>query len=605
MTFSRSWYLPASLLLVMFVLMLGSSMGDSAIMDELAHIPAGYSYVRFFDYRLNPEHPPLVKILAAAPLLFLHLNYPQNDVSWTTEVNGQWVQGAKFLYESGNDPDKILFWARLPMILLTVFTGALIYWWVKTRFGRKVGLMTLTLFTFSPTFLAHGHYVTTDIGATLGFFIGLATFVQFLESPTKKNILIAGAAFGVAELLKFSTFLLMPIYAALIIFWAASRMELSYGARIKEGLKLIGKTVIIGAIGVLIISAAYAVFMVNYPIERQLSDSQFLLSSFGARWLVNIQETLVNNLWTRPLAHYFLGILMVIQRSAGGNTAYFLGEVSNLGSRLYFPVMYLTKETLGFHALTLMALIFGITRLLKNRPWGFRRFGYWIQNNFAVLTAGFFILFYWTYSMKSPLNIGVRHVLPTFPFIYLLVSREITTWLRGERNSAPNSWRAVLVNLYQRFVLPIPRYLTVLLIFLAIVIDVLLVYPHFLSYYNQLGGSTLFGYRVAVDSNYDWGQDLKRLGVYLDKNNISKINLNYFGGGSPKYYLGDKFEPWWSARGRPPAGEYFAVSASFLQGALNPIIPGLGRKPEDSYQWLAPYQPLDRAGYSIFIYKLP
>ena len=96
---------------------------DSAIFDEVAHIPAGYSYVSQHDTRLNPEHPPLIKDLAGLPLLFLHLKFDTTAPFWTGELpnawdEGQWAAGRSLLYESGNNPDQIIFWSRLPIVLL-------------------------------------------------------------------------------------------------------------------------------------------------------------------------------------------------------------------------------------------------------------------------------------------------------------------------------------------------------------------------------------------------------------------------------------------------------------------------------------------------------
>lgn len=94
------WFIVALITVASFNLMFKSSLGELAVMDELAHIPAGYSYVRYLDYRLNPEHPPLVKALAALPLLFQNLNFPTDKSAWQNDVNGQWEVGAQFLYES-------------------------------------------------------------------------------------------------------------------------------------------------------------------------------------------------------------------------------------------------------------------------------------------------------------------------------------------------------------------------------------------------------------------------------------------------------------------------------------------------------------------------
>ena len=162
---------------IMFVLMFFSAWGDSATMDELAHIPAGYSYLAQKDYRLNPEHPPLIKDLAAFPLLYLNLNFPTDVGAWKNDVNGQWDMGRIFLYESGNNADKILRFSRFPIMLLALIFGWLLFRWVRGIYGDEVGLLTLFFYSFSPTFIAHSRYVTTDLAAAFGFFIGIAAFI--------------------------------------------------------------------------------------------------------------------------------------------------------------------------------------------------------------------------------------------------------------------------------------------------------------------------------------------------------------------------------------------------------------------------------------------
>lgn len=599
--------LPAlGILAIMLILMIASSWNDSAIMDELAHVPAGFGYVTQGDYRLNPEHPPLVKALSAlVAQIAARPRFPTDTPYWRDDVNGQWAQGAVFLYESGNDPDRILFWSRLPLMILTAFLGWLILWWTRKTFGAAAALLALSFFAFSPTVLAHGRFVTTDIGATLGFFIGITSFLALLEKPDRKRIVLAGVLFGVAQLLKFSLVLLIPIDLILLAAWVATRPMLSLGERMSLTLKLLGKMLIAGAIALTVIWGAYGIFVRNYPQERQASDAEFLLSSYGFRPAVNLDLALIKNRATRPLGQYLLGVLMVQQRSAGGNTAFFLGEVSAAGSRLYFPLLYLLKEPLALHALTLLALVISTRRLFgtpqKDIP-VLSRMRRWIRDHFTEFSAFAFIAFYWLFSIKSPLNIGVRHVLPTFPFIYILVAREITQWLRlpdtGETYT-PAQWLFRI----SRTIAALPKYALTVFLLLWLVMDTLIAFPHFLSYYNELGGGAQNGWKIAVDSNYDWGQDLKRLTEFVQKNDIDKISLDYFGGGSPGYYLGDRFEPWWSAKG--PARGYFAISSTFRQGAFGAPAPGFYRRPEDSYLWLAPYEPVAQVGNSIFIYKLP
>ncbi len=596
-------YLAVAILAVMGLLMLFSVKGDSAIMDELAHIPAGYSYLALRDYRLNPEHPPLIKDLAAFPALFLNPHFPTDTAFWKEDVNGQWEQGRAFLYQSGNDADKIILWMRVPMMLLALFFGWLFFGWAKKYFGAQAAIIALALYAFSPTILAHSRFVTTDLAAAFAFFIGIVCFLLFLENPTWKNVVRAGLAFGIAQLLKFSLFLLIPIYGSLLVLWVLAQMHLHWKDRARVFFGLLGKTILIGVVGMVLIWGVYAYHVWDYPMERQLSDSGFLLGSFGTMELADFDLWMAKQPLLRPLAQYFLGILMVVQRVAGGNTTYFLGEVSASGSTLYFPTMYLLKEPLAFHILSLMALGFALWNVARARQKSLWNALFWIQNHFLEAAAWLFIIFYWGWSMRSPLNIGVRHLLPTFPFIYILVAKEIVHWLEYKEYADPHTWYGFLKNIYQIYVKAIPKYLIVGILLVWLIAGTFSSFPHFLSYYNGLAGGTDNGYQYAVDSNYDWGQDLRRLKTFVEENRIEKIAVDYFGGGDLHYYLGNKVEPWWSSRG--PASGWFAISVTFQMGAFGKPAPGFIRKPEDSYEWLRGHQPVARAGKSIFIYRLP
>ena len=146
------------------------------------------------------------------------------------------------------------------------------------------------------------------------------------------------------------------------------------------------------------------------------------------------------------------------------------------------------------------------------------------------------------------------------------------------------------------------------LIVLAIiwmVVSASITFPFYLSYFHALAGGTEGGWRSAVDSNYDWGQDLKRLAQWAETNSIDRLHLDYFGGGDPRYYLGGAYEPWYSVKGSPPSGSYFAISATLRQGAFGTTANDFERKPEDSYLWLRGLEPVARAGTSIFIYRMP
>ncbi len=573
------------LLIIVFLLCFFSMKDDSATMDEMSHIPAGYSYLTQKDFRINPEHPPLIKDLAAVPLLFLDLNFPEDHASWTQGVNEQWTFGSQFLYYSGNDADQIIFWARIPMILLLIFLGWFIFRWAKELAGNKVALLVLTLFSFSPTFLAHGRLVTTDVAAALGVVLATYFWIKFLKDPTKKNIILAGLIFGVSILLKFSLVLLVPLFAVITVVYAWLKFqERGFKQCIWWILKYMVMALIVGIIGVILIWPVYQFHLLNYPAERQLQDSETILSSGGINTLEGICLWMADKPVFRPYGHYFLGLLMASQRVSGGNTVYFLNEISNRGWWYYFPLVYLLKMPLAFHILTLLALLYIAWLIIIKRPFWkdtFHRIKEWIKNHFTEFSMIVFLIIYWVTSIKGALNIGVRHVLPVFPFTYILVSLGIAKWKK-----IAASLVLVLLGFY--------------------IISSLLVWPHHLTYFNEIAKGPENGYKYVVDSNYDWGQDLKRLKKWVDENEIEKIYLSYFGGGNPEYYLKEKYAPWWGDRNKKelPKGSYLAVSATLLQGGKGNPAPGFDQL-TGYYLWLDDYEPITRIGNSIFIYYIP
>ncbi|MCK4453814.1 glycosyltransferase family 39 protein [Candidatus Parcubacteria bacterium] len=581
---NRLTYIIAGILLfVMFFTAFLSIRDDSLTFDEVSHIPSGYSYLTQKDYRLNAEHPPLIKDLAAIPLLFLDLNFPKDHSSWLQEGNPVWwLQfdfGNQFLYHSENDPDKILLWSRLPMILLLILLGLLIFLWTKSCFGNKAALLALFLFSFSPTFLAHGRLVTTDVGAAFGVVLAIVFWLKFLKEPLKKNIVLAGLAFGVSMLLKFSLILLLPFFGIITLIYALYEKKL---------LKYIVLSFLVLIIGmVFIVWPVYQYHILNYPIERQIRDTEFLLSTTTVpKPLADLDIAMISNPASRPFSQYFLGILMVLNRSTTGNTTYFLGEISAAGWKTYFPVVYSIKEPLTLHILSIIALL-GLAWYIKEPFWKrpFQRTKEWIKSHFAEFSMFLFIIIYWATSLTSNLNIGVRHLLPTFPFIFILVSIAITKYLKEP-------------------FLKIKYGILALLIFWQ-ASSVMAVYPHFLAYFNESAGGPDNGYLYVTDSNLDWGQDLKRLKKWTDDNNIDKLYLDYFGGGNPEYYLKEKYLPWPSKQSpdKLPKSSYLAVSVNSLQGGRAEPVKGFDQ-PSNHYRWLDKYQPITKIGYSIFIYYI-
>lgn len=597
-----------SLLAIMAALLLWGAATNSATMDELSHIPAGYSYVATGDMRINPEHPPFIKSLAGLPLLLLDLSLPLDHPSWTTEVNSQWSFGAEFLWHRGNPANTIVFLARLGPIALTLLLGWVLYIWAKERGGALAGILATTLYAFNPLFLGHGYLVTTDIGAAAGVLIATYFLWRYFVQPSTGRLAASSIMFGLALLTKFSLFILIPYFAMLACIWCAALR----GKKTEYTLKnIVGGTVLIGIAGFAVVWLVYLIHTWNMPVEREIRDAEYLVRSFPNRAVAQVPALLAEFPLTRHIAWWVLGLWMVIERSSAGNTTYFLGEVSNLGWPHYFPFMYLVKMPVAFHVLTLGAGLFAaravisqwrrtVAKTKKVISGTIQWFRVLAATHFPELALFLFIALYWALTLRSPLNIGVRHLAPTIPPLILLISVAASSWVQGSKKDGVIARLSAWVLGGKTY----PVRETILTVLVASgVLGVLAQSPHYLSYFNALGGGTDNGWRIAVDSNYDWGQDMKRLAQFVKENDIAQIRVDYFGASESRYYLNSHVTPYNPLQEGPVQG-WLAVSVSFLQRGRGEAVPGFA-EPTGYYRWLDAYSPIARAGKSIFIYYIP
>lgn len=570
-------------------------MADAPIVDESPHLAAGVSYVALQDYRLNPEHPPLTKVAAGAVACIADPRLPIHEPWWKDGINEQWRAGGALLWSGHNDPAAVVGLGRLGVTLLN-FALLIIGWRVVARYwDEKWALAFLVLTAASPFFLGHGHLVTTDITAAGIAALACAALAAFLKRMTWQTGLVAAIALGVAQLAKFSLVLLIPAFLLVALVMAYQ----AHGWKIKKlAQRLVLPLAVIAAAFALVVFPTYAVLTANGSPDRAKRDAAFLLSSFAGgpdqglirsplRYVADATIFASGHKLTQPLGTYGLGVLMVMQRSAGGNTAYFNNEVGSSGSKLYFPLVYATKETLA----ALLVAGLGLAFFLRAHGAAWRKFG---REASPELVLAVFAVLYLASTFTSSLNIGIRHLFPVLPALYLIA-------LAGWRTVTKKSrWYGAA--------------LAVLIAGHAATAISSLPYP--LSYYNPLGGGTAYGYEIAADSNYDWGQDALRLRQWIDAHpEAGKVAVDIFGASNEEGLLGDRAISWWSARGNPQAYgiNWIAISSSYLLTATAPLVPGEPRLSIDEYRWLqalrgVPYgtvpPPDERAGTSIFIYRL-
>src|SRR5580658_9722007 len=184
-----------------------SARQQSQTFDEGVHIFAGYRYWKNFDFGANPEHPPLVKLVAALPLLRMPLRVPSIPDADFKMV--EYRTGRDFLY--GNDANTILWRARMAVAVFTICLALTVFLVANSMWGAGPAFLALSLLVFEPNFLAHGALVTTDIAVTFGIFLGVASFYFYLKKPSALRLAGAGLAAGLCLGVKHSGILLFPM----------------------------------------------------------------------------------------------------------------------------------------------------------------------------------------------------------------------------------------------------------------------------------------------------------------------------------------------------------------------------------------------------------
>lgn len=596
-----------------FFLMWNAASQESAIVDELAHIPAGYSYVHELDYRLNPEHPPLLKALSGLTLLPLSPQFSTTHPTWVTGINNQWQVGYLFFLANVDTLDTIILLTRIVPMLFMVGLIVITFFLARRVMDELWALFPTFFVAFSPHFLAHGHYVTTDVPLTFGVVLSVFFFLLYLQKSTSKHLWLAGITLGIALLLKFSSLLLLPVFlvGGGMYMYAHNKSD----ALKKHWLSIIRAWIVsfikIGGIAFLLIFIVYTIFTIQMPPEKQSFDTSLLLTRYfqhtpDSLWqcpgvvlscIAQATQELSDVPVIRPLSQYITGILMVSERSAYGNPVYFLGEIGT-GWWYYFPTVFLLKEPLAILIVILWGLWVGVRRLIQNRK---RPLSEYILLRTPEFIMMLFVLLYGYISIQSSLNIGFRHILPILPFVYIL---SVASIYRGCQKKDV-SYRFLLSRMIQKAFKKITVLKRIVPVFFLsilsgfLLIETLLVSPYFLSYFNEFGGGVWNGWRYVVDSNYDWGQDLKRLRDFVEENNIERIAVDYFGGGTPDLYLSDTYVPWTYEDPSPTEDniEWFATSIHNLQFYRHASSGGYG--------WLSSIEyPYARVGTSIFVFRL-
>jgi len=477
------------LLVVMAAELALSARQQSQIFDEACHIFAGYRSWKNFDFGINPEHPPLVKLVAAIPLLRLPLRVPAVPDDYFKSV--EYGTGRDFLY--GNDANSLLLRARLAAAVFTICLGLTVFILANSMWGARPAFLALTLLVFEPNILAHGALVTTDIGAALGLLLGVGSFYFYLKKPTALRLAGAGLAAGLCLGVKHSGILLFPI----LFFVALAELQPFRDSVVrrftpglaKKALRQASSLAAIAAISLVLLWSLYGFRYAARPAGLSLNPS---LSEFAQRVGPSGSAIVLKIAhWHLLPESYLYGAVDFY--SEGQHPTIIFGKYYPTAQWFYFPAIFIVKSTVAF-------LLFCCLTPICTSFWGkqFRR---------EVLLLLIPPAIYLAVAMFSGVNYGVRHLLPVYPFLIVLVA--FGAWNLGQRHRALASLVAVLVAFH--------------------VASSVRAFPNYIPYANELWGGPANTHRILADSNVDWGQGLKAMKQYVDQRQIKDCWFSYFG----------------------------------------------------------------------------
>ena len=585
----------AVLMLLHAGLALHAAWRTSPTIDEFSHVPAGLSYWQTGTFGLYHHNPPLAKLLAALPVLAAR---PVVDYSGSYaqalaagEPPGHVAFAEDFMRANAARYFDLYRLARIPIVLLSLLGMWIVWQWGRDLFGDRGGLLAAALWAFEPNFIAHAGVATTDMAATVLILAAVDAFRRFLAEASRpaasrslRRAILCGVLLGLALLTKFTALVLLPLF---VLFGLVRRPR--------------GKSwVLVPCVALLVLNLGYLFEGTGRPLgsfpflsttltkprtggvppHRQARFYQMLFEQRQNRF----EGTLLGRLPSPLPAEYLLGLDEQSFEASpglpgGGYAVSARGVVRRGGWWWYDLYALLVKTPLGLWMLGLFAMCAGVVVPPMRRP--VLEDLFWIAPAALLLTV---------MSAMTGMDLGVRYLLPIFPFLFRGMARLVRT-----------RWVA----------LPAIAYGT-------LVLSTLRVHPHELSYFNEAAGGPKRGGEHLLDSNIDWGQDLLELKRALDRRGVAgEIGLAYFGAVDPALAGIRWFVPSRDPRTVPPGRAVpsdgalrtglYAVSVNFLYGLPHRVRGPNGASivvDEGAFAYFRRLKPIDRAGYSIQIFEV-
>jgi Dolichyl-phosphate-mannose-protein mannosyltransferase len=493
------------MLLLFLVVLLALLSQKGLFIDDSMHMPAGYSYLLTHDYRLNQEHPPLIKVLSGLGLWKLHPHFPFESPGWQQAATPEDPEDGMvrieeaFFETNAKEFEQIAFCGRLPVLVIPLLLLLAVWWFTRQLFGPIPALIASFLIATEPNVIGNSIVVQDDVAAALALLLFVVALKKFLTDGDARAALLLGGALGIALITKYSLLVLVPLSFAIVIVWAIWQM-----VRNRSSLRsVVLSSFLVFITGYVILVAFYAFHIDRIDAnESSKIASWFYLSGNAAE----VFERFL--MWLPPvLPRYFVyGIDMVVQDSREGRPAFLLGQVSDTGWWYYFPVAFVLKTTIPFLLASICGAVWAVYQVLRRK-------------HYVVLYVVLPGVLYLALTMTSHLNIGVRHLLPMFPFAAIIGAGVISALVElGLRRG-----RALGIALAVIALIPA----------LAIAITI---FPNYLTYFSPLAGGTDRGWQTLSDSNVETGQEVKTLARYLKDRGENRVTGIMVGGEFLRFY---------------------------------------------------------------------
>ena len=612
-----AWVVVVLLLAIQSGLLAYSAYVHSPTLNEPAHLAAGISHWQFGEFGLYRVNPPLIRMVAALPVLAAGVKTDWHRLNTTPSIRSDFVVGDDLIAANGERSFFLLMIARWACIPFAWIGGVVCYLWGRDLFGPFAGLLATTLWCFSPNILAHASLITPDAPATALYVAACYLFWRWLRRPTWEQVVLVGVVLGLAELTKMTflvLFLFFPLLWVFYRFWSAAiyrRFSGGTGTRrggastpfgttrrssddtkaatnrrtpkvlwLREGAMLVACLLV----GAFVINLGYG-FAGSF---KSLEQFQFVSGTLAGQKSGNVGNRFADTLWGKlpvPFPEdYVLGI--DVQRGDLehlGRPSYLAGEFKDTGWWYYYLYALAIKAPLGVWGLLLLTIVLRY-RPLSRRERARVRAVSASRDELALVLPGILILV--LVSCQTGFNEHLRYVLPLVPFAFIWIGQVVhlavtlPSPVAGEGQGVRAVCKATSFFSLKRWHAILAGGLLAWSIGSS-----LSIYPHSLCYFNELVGGPIGGSAHLLGSNADWGQDLRYLKWWVAKHpEVKSLQLAYCGHCDPIHF-GLEFtapSPCTAKTGRSLELEpgWYAISVNFLRG----------------YPWYAP----DGSGGCVF-----